>query len=435
MDQSLLIALVLLGGSLLGGVVTWVVAAGRHAGARAADRVRLVSLEKDLELARHQASAHAEAFERAESRFREAFQSLAGDALRANADQFITRAGEAMEAIRRQSLGEIDQRRESIAHLVAPIREHLEKVTTRVDELDRIRQEADGALRQHLTAMQTGQREVAEQTRHLVQALRAPQTRGRWGELQLQRVVELAGMAEHVDFEQQATFDSDAGKLRPDLVVRLPGGRTIVVDAKTPLDAYLRAVEAVEVSSRELALRQHGQQLRTHVTQLAGKGYWDQFTDTPDFVVMFVPGEAFLSAACLEDPRLLEDALEKKVILASPTMLVALLRTVALGWRQEKLAEHAERISEDARELLDRLAVMAEHFDGMGDKLRGAVKAYDQTVATLESRVLVTGRRIREHGVSGKKELPELTPIGQEPRRLSAAELTEHLPPRTNEQS
>lgn len=380
-------------GAALAAVVTWALLRGRQAAAETAER-----------------------------QARDAFAALAADALRQNSDQFIARASETLDGIRRQAASDLDLRQQSIAGVVTPIREHLERVTVRVEELDRIRQESYGAIRQQLEAVALGQQDVATQARSLVQALRAPQARGRWGELQLERVVELAGMAEHVDFTQQVSVDTVEGRLRPDLVVHLPGDRTIVVDAKTPLDAYLRAVEATDGDHRAAALRQHGQQLRTHVGQLSSKTYWDQFGAAPDFVVMFVPGEAFLSAACLEDPQLLEDALHKRVILASPTMLVALLRTVALGWRHEKLAEHAEHIGGLAQELVERLATVAEHLGSAGDKLEGAVKAYNQAVGSLESRVLVTARKVRELGVGGKKEVPTVEPVVVTPRALPPLE-------------
>lgn len=411
-------------GFLIGAIVAWTIVRFTGSAAREAAAKKTSELERDLAVSRQQLTAHSSATEAAESRFRETFQSLAADALRQNSDQFIARAAETFDGIRKQSAGDLDLRRQAIDGVVSPIREHLEKVAARVEELDRVRVEAFGALQQHIETVNRGQLEVANQTRGLVQALRAPQARGRWGELNLQRVVELAGMTEHVDFIQQASVATDEGRVRPDLLVRLPGSRDIIVDAKTPLEAYLRAVEAVDPDARGAALKQHAQQLRTHVTQLAGKAYWDQFDTAPDFVIMFVPGEAFLSAACLEDPTLLEEALDKKVILASPTLLVALLRTIALGWRQEKLAEHAERISQEATELLDRLMTMAQHFSDVGGKLDGAVRAYNSAVSSIESRVLVTARRIRELGVGGKREIAEIEPVESSVRSISAPEMT-----------
>jgi DNA recombination protein RmuC len=412
-------------GVLIGAIVAWAITRSVGGSAREASARRIAELERDLAVSQQQLTAHAAASEAAEGRLREAFQSLAADALRQNSDQFITRAAETLDGIRKQGAGDLDLRRQAIDGVVSPIREHLERVAARVEELDRARVETFGALQQHIETVNRGQLEVANQTRGLVQALRAPQTRGRWGELNLKRVVELAGMTEHVDFVQQASVTTEDGRIRPDLVVQLPGSRDIVVDAKTPLDAYLRAVEAADADARAAALKQHAQQLRTHVSQLAGKAYWEQFDAAPDFVIMFVPGEAFLSSACLEDPTLLEEALDKKVILASPTLLVALLRTIALGWRQEKLAEHAARISETAMELLDRLATMATHFANIGGRLDGAVKAYNDTVSSLESRVLVTARRIRELGVGGKREIGEMERVEGSVRAISAPELTE----------
>lgn len=408
---------------VLGAALAGVFAQFRSASAGRALEDRLRKAETDLAVERQKRASDSTAFERAESRLREAFSALAADALKANADHLISRATETLDAVRKQAAGDLDLRQQAIGGLVAPINEHLAKVSARVEELDRLRQEAYGALRQNIDDVRIGQRDVADQTRHLVQALRAPQVRGRWGEMQLHRVVELAGMAEHVDFSQQESVATEDGALRPDLIVRLPGDRTIVVDAKTPLDAYLRAVEATDEEARALALKQHGQQLRTHIGQLSAKAYWEQLGDAPDFVVMFVPGEAFLSAACLEDPGLLEAALDKRVILASPTLLVALLRTISMGWRQEKLAEHAQRISDEARELHDRIAVMAEHFVTMGSRLGKAVESYNAGIGSLESRVLVSARRISEYGVSVTKEIADTVPIEVAIRPISAAEL------------
>lgn len=416
-------ALIALLAFLAGAGLAWAIVAARAASTRRDFDARLRTAETALAVERQRLASREAAFSEAEGRFREAFASLAADALRANADHFAARSAEALEAARRQAVQDLELRQQAIGGLVAPINEHLHKVTQRVEELDRLRQEAYGALRQNLDDVRLGQQTVADQARQLVQALRAPQVRGRWGEMQLHRVVELAGLAEHVDFTQQVSVAAEGGALRPDLVVRLPGGRSIIVDAKTPLDAYLRAVEATDEDARAAALRQHGQQLRTHIGQLSAKAYWDQFPDAPDFVVMFVPGEAFLSAACLEDPALLEAALDKRVILASPTLLVALLRTIAAGWRQEKLAEHALRISEDARELHDRIAVMAEHFVNMGSRLGKAVESYNAGIGSLESRVLVTARRLTEFGLTVTREIAEAAPVDVAVRPVSAPEL------------
>jgi len=310
---------------------------------------------------------------------------------------------------------------------VAPLKESLERVDGQVRTLEQARQHAFGALRQELSTMREGQERLRTETGNLVTALRAPHVRGRWGEVQLKRVVEAAGMLEHCDFVLQSTTRDDEGALlRPDLVVNLPGGKHVVVDAKVPLAAYLDACGADDADARRAYLVDHARQLRDHVGKLAAKGYWRQFEPAPDFVIMFLPDESLLRAAQEHDSAITEDAWRLNVVPASPTNLFALLRTVAATWQQETVAQSAREVHGLGQQLCERLATMAGHIDQLGRSLTGAVGHYNKTVATLETRVLVTGRKLQEHGMSGEP-LPELQTLELDARPLQARELVEHL--------
>jgi DNA recombination protein RmuC len=259
--------------------------------------------------------------------------------------------------------------------------------------------------------MTLNQRNLQVETQHLVNALRTPHVRGSWGEIQLRRVVEMAGMVEHCDFQEQVATEGEDGRLRPDMIVRLPGGKSIVVDSKAPLDAYLRAMEAVDEVERQRFLEQHARQVRTHIAQLAAKSYWKQFPDAPDFVVMFLPGESFFSAACQCDPALVDTAVSESVIPASPTTLITLLRTVQFGWRQERLAENAEEISLLGQELHERLRKFSEHLAASGRGLERAIASYNDAIGSFESRVMVSARKFRELGAATGAEVEALAPV------------------------
>jgi DNA recombination protein RmuC len=298
---------------------------------------------------------------------------------------------------------------------VRPLKESLAKVEGQVQTLELARERSQGALREQLT-------QLSERTASLVTALRTPHVRGRWGEIQLKRVVELAGMLPYCDFDEQVTAATDDGRLRPDMKVRLPGGKNVIVDAKVPLAAYLDACEATDDAERARHLESHARQVRDHMTKLSAKSYWQQFGDTPDFVVMFLPDETFFRAALEHDPSLIEAGVEAGVVPASPTTLIGLLRVIAYGWQQETVAESAREVSELGRELYERLSVLGRHFAKLGRSLDGAVAAYNETVGSLESRVLVTARRFETHGISG--ELPAVEPLDRQARPLQAVELT-----------
>ncbi|MBI2963095.1 MAG: DNA recombination protein RmuC [Deltaproteobacteria bacterium] len=356
----------------------------------------------------------------AERQLREAFQSLSAEALRQNNQSFLDLAKAALGEFQRGAVADLDTRRQAIGDLVQPVRESLEKVDLKLAAVERDRVDAYASLREQVRSLAQTQQQLHAETAKLVRALRTPSVRGRWGEIQLKRVVELAGMLDHCDFFEQPSVTTEDGRLRPDLLVKLPGGRNVVVDAKAPLGAFLEAFEASDESVREARLRDHARQVREHMTKLGAKSYAAQFEPAPEFVVMFLPGEAFFSAALQYDPELIEFGVDKRVIPASPTTLIALLRAVAYGWRHERLAENAQAISELGRELHERLRTMAEHFERLGGQLDRAVAAYNDAIGSIERRVLVTARRLKEKGIGVTEEIPALEGVERSARALGA---------------
>lgn len=381
------------------------------------------SLQAELRLEKKNADEKIVLLQQSELRLREAFQALSAEALKSNNQSFLELAKATLDSYQSSARGELEQRKQAVQSMVEPIRKSLESVDTQIRELEKSRSEAYGGLKSQVASLIATQEKLQSETGNLVKALRAPQVRGRWGEIQLRRVVELAGMLPYCDFTEQTSLNTENGKLRPDLIVRLPGGKTVVVDSKAPLQAYLDALESSDEDQRRSLLGDHARQIRSHMMGLGSKAYWDQLASTPDFVVMFLPGETFFSAALQQDPGLIEYGVSQRVIPASPTTLIALLQAVSYGWRQEKIAESAQEISERGKELYERLCKFSGYVRDLGTNLGRSVEQYNKAIASLEGRVLVTARKFPELGVSAKEELPELAPIEKSIRELQAPEM------------
>jgi DNA recombination protein RmuC len=437
----------LLFGSMFGGVLAWLVLGSRTATLYArssltekelatarADLARLqqahtdlvagkARLESALESERKTNSEKMElvtrAGERANEDLRNAFKALASDALKSNNSSFLVIAEETLKRFQSQARGDLEARQKAVADMVAPVRDSLNKVDAQIQQMEVARGDAYGELRAQVQSLITTQKELQSETGNLVRALRTPNVRGRWGEIQLRRVVEIAGMLPYCDFAEQESINTETGRLRPDLVVKLPGGKNVVVDAKTPLQAFLEAFETTDEETRRACLANHARQVRDHMRTLSDKRYWEQFDPTPEFVVMFLPGETFFSAALEQDPGLIEQGVLQRVIPASPTTLIALLKAVAYGWNQEKLARNAQQISALGKELHDRLRLLAGYITQVGTGLDRAVESYNKAVGSLESRVLVSARKFAELGASVADDIPELEPIETTARALS----------------
>ncbi len=383
------------------------------------ERLALEGAELRTRLEAEQRS-HQERLRELETRFR----SLASDVLEHNSRTFLRLVSERFDAHRNEAEKSLEARKKEIEGLVKPIAESLTKFERAVGEIEKSREGAYKALLEQVRMLADSQQHLRQETAKLVQALRQPKTRGRWGEMQLKRVFELAGMSEHVDFVTEATVSGGEGRLRPDAIVRLPGGKSVVVDAKTPLEGYLDAVDATDEATRALHLERHARQLREHVRKLGSKEYWNALPEAPDFVVMFVPGEAFYAAALEAEPDLFENALRQKVLITTPATLIALVKAIAYGWQQEKIAENAQRIADLARELYDRLRTFGEHMEKVGTGLRQAVERYNDAVGSLQSRVLPAARRFEGlEVVSPAKRIPSIPPVDSTPRGLQAPEL------------
>jgi DNA recombination protein RmuC len=449
------IALGIASGLLVGAAAAWLIASGRlrhserravgaetEAGAlrqqredcertitdlrqrlEAEQRARAVA-ETSLEASHQNLEQQRQLVSEAQQRLTEAFKALSGDVLASQSQSFLQLAEQNFNTLRAEATGELANRQQAIEALVSPLGESLKSYGEMLREMEKARSEAHGSLTSELKSLLAANQNLQRETGNLTAALKGgPQVRGRWGEMTLRRVVETAGMSEHCDFSEQETLGSAGDTMRPDLIVHLPGGRRIAVDAKAPLQPFLDATEASSEAERKQRLESYGRLVRGHMNQLARRAYWEQLQPSPEMVVLFLPGESFFSAALEQDRLLIEDGMQKRIVIATPTTLIALLHAVAYGWRQEQVEESAQRVSELGRQLYERIRTFAGHFAEIGAGLKRAVDSFNRAAGSLESRVLAGARKFREMGAAAGDEIQELEPIDEAPRSLRAAEL------------
>ena len=384
-------------------------------------------LETAIEKERTAAEEKLQLLDKAKEKLTDTFQALSATALKDSHESFLDLAKATLGKYQEGAKKDLESRQKEVKQITEPIKESLEKYDRQVQEMERIREKAYGSLSQQVRSLMTTQQQLQTETANLVKALRTPQVRGRWGEITLRRVAELAGMLRYCDFFEQETKNTEQGRLRPDMIVRLPNERQIVVDSKTPLLAYLDALEAQTEEERADKLVLHSKQMQTHMKQLSQKAYWDQFQPTPEFVVLFIPGENFFSSALEHNPGLIEEGVSKGVILATPTTLISLLKAVAFGWRQETMSRSAEVISGLGKELYERISTMAEHLERLGRNIQNSVSTYNQVIGSFEHRVLASARKFSELGIAkkGHGQIPHLTPVEKTTRQISLPEANE----------
>jgi DNA recombination protein RmuC len=385
-------------------------------------RTQAAEFEVTIEKERKAAVEKIQLLADAQRQLSDAFKALSAEALKHNNESFMTLAESVFRRFQDGAREDLGGRQKAIDDLVKPLKDSLEKVDGRIAQIEKDRTASYALLTEQVRSLGSSQGQLQIETANLVKALRAPQVRGRWGEIQLQRVAEMAGMLEHCDFTLQESVESDEGRLRPDMVVKLPGGKRVVVDSKCPLQAYLDSLSCPDEAARSAALKEHARHVRNHVTKLSSKRYWEQFEAAPEFVVLFLPGETFFSAALENDPSLIEAGVQQRVILATPTTLIALLRAVAFGWRQERLAQNAEMISQLGRDLYERTRVLCDHLGKIGNGLGAATAAYNDAVGSVERRFLVSARRFKELGAGSNADIEVLAPIEVVPRGIQAIE-------------
>jgi DNA recombination protein RmuC len=385
-------------------------------------REQLIGMSARLAAAQENVAEQRQLLDRAHEQLRQSFASVSAEALAKNNEAFLSLARERFATLSAEATGTLEERKAQIEGLLKPMQQLLGTYQTRLGEIEKSRVESYSMLREQLGSLAEIQRTLNTQTSELVTALRRPNARGQWGEITLRRLVELAGMANRCDFCEQTSVENEDGRQRPDMLVNLPGDRQIVIDCKAALDAFLDAAGAADEDNRKVHLLRHCQQVRARARELSAKSYWSQFARSPEFVVMFLPGEAFLYAAVEHDPSLIEDCLKNRVIVATPTTLIALLKAIEFGWRQEEVTQNAEEIRKHGKDLYDRIVTLMGHFNRLGSTLDSAVTAYNATVGSLESRMLVSARRIAELGARSDKELPDPEHVDTRPRELTMFE-------------
>ncbi len=389
---------------------------GQAERARSSAETRVEETEKNL-------AEQKGLLEDAKTRLSDTFKALAAEALAGNNAGFLVLAEERFRALKEEAAVDQEARLKAIEVLIDPIGQALTAYQQETKNLEEKRQRELGTVNEQLRAVAVAQTSLQTETAKLVNALRSPQVRGRWGEIALRKTAELGGMSRHCDFIEQESVPTESGRLRPDMVVKLPANREVVVDSKVPLGGFLESLEAKTDAERDAALAKHASQLNQHVAKLASKEYWEQFESAPEFVVLFIPNDSFLAAAAENDPNLVEASLSKKVVIATPTTFIALLKAIAYGWRQELIAESAQRISSMGQELSERMGILVEHLMKIGASLGRAVDSYNAAVSSFEGRVLPSARKFRTLGAGGKREIEELQPIDQIPRPLVSPEL------------
>jgi DNA recombination protein RmuC len=379
-------------------------------------------LMAELEGERRAAHERNESFKRVTEELAEKFKALSRDALKDNNQEFLNLAHATLEKFQASAKGDLEQKQQAIDQLVKPLKDSLEKVDGKIEAMERLRAGAYSGLIEQVKTLASSQQQLQAETGNLVKALRTPHVRGRWGEIQLRRVVELAGMVQYCDFSEQETIANEDGRIRPDVIVRLPGNRTIVVDAKVPFEAFYESISTADDTIRLERLKEHARLVRTHIVALSRKSYWEAVQPTPEFVLLFLPGESFYSAALEQDPKLIEDGINQKVIIATPTTLIALLKAISYGWQQEQRAANADEVGKLGKELYDRLRTFLSHFSDIGKNLDRALESYNKGVGSLEARVLVTARKFKERNAIHGDEIESPEPIDKLARPLSLDE-------------